>query len=33
MVNLGTIYLNGIDGVVERNYNEAYKYFVKAMDL
>ncbi len=32
MVNLGTIYLNGIPNMIERNYNEAYKYFVKAMD-
>ncbi len=32
MVNLGTIYLNGIPGLIERNYNEAYKYFVSAMD-
>lgn len=33
MVNLGTIYLNGIEGMVERNYNTAYEYFIKAMNL
>ena len=33
MVNLGTIYLNGIPGLVERNYTKAYDNFVKAMDL
>jgi TPR repeat protein len=31
MVNLGTIYLNGIPDLVERDYNKAYNYFIKAM--
>ena len=30
LVNLGTIYLNGIPKIIERNYNEAYKYFFNA---
>ena len=33
MVNLGTIYLNGIPRLVERNYTKAYDNFIKAMDL
>ena len=33
MVNLGTIYLNGIPSLVERNYTKAYDNFVKSMDL
>ena len=30
MVNLGTIHLNGIPNLVEKSYNEAYRYFLKA---
>jgi TPR repeat protein len=33
MVNLGTIYLNGIPGVIERNYTKAHEYFCKSMEL
>ena len=33
MVNLGTIYLNGIPNLIERNYNLAYEYFLKANKL
>lgn len=33
MVNLGTIYLNGIPGVIERNYSKAHEYFCKSMEL
>ncbi len=33
MVNLGTIHLNGIPGIVERNYNQAYTYFLDAIKL
>lgn len=33
MVNMGTIYLNGIDGMVEKNFNKAFEYFIKAIDL
>lgn len=32
MVNLGTIYLNGVKNLVERNYTKAHDYFVQAMD-
>lgn len=32
-VNLGTIFLNGIPGVVEKDYSKAYEHFVKAMKL
>jgi TPR repeat protein len=28
MVNLGTVYLNGIPNIVERSYKKAYEYFV-----
>lgn len=33
MVNLGTVYLNGIPGIVERSYARAYQYFVDAHEL
>jgi TPR repeat protein len=33
MVNLGTIFLNGIPGIAERNYNKACEYFTEAMRL
>lgn len=33
MVNLGTVYLNGIPNLVERSYNKAYKYFINANEL
>lgn len=32
MVNLGTIYMNGIPGLIERNYNKAHQFFVEAMN-
>ena len=32
MVNLGTIYLNGVPNLVERNYEKAHDFFVKAMN-
>jgi TPR repeat protein len=32
MVNLGTVYLNGIPGIVERSYKKAYEYFCRASD-
>ena len=32
-VNLGTIFLTGIPRMVERDYNQAYNYFVKALQL
>jgi TPR repeat protein len=30
LVNLGTIYLNGIPGLIERDYKKAKTYFVRA---
>ena len=33
MVNLGTIYLNGIPNLVERSYKKAYEYFLNAHEL
>jgi TPR repeat protein len=33
MVNLGTIYLKGIPGMINKDYKEAESYFIKAREL
>jgi len=32
MVNLGSVYLNGIPGLLEKNYKKAHEYFLSAHD-
>lgn len=33
MVNLGTVYLNGIPNLVDKSYKRAYEYFLNATEL
>ena len=32
MVNLGSVYLNGVPGLLEKNYKKAHEYFLSAHD-
>ena len=32
MVNIGSVYLNGVPGVLEKNYKKAHEYFLNAHD-
>ena len=33
MVNLGTVYLNGVPNLVDKSYKKAYQYFLNATEL